>query len=219
MRVTGGHDTRVSLAALIAVRPELPEERAFAAVIHCTTRENWSPSSVAEEDSYIYNDNSLDDEVNRMCLADARMFLPGLNLNLTDRASMAASVEVRVPYVDPQVAHAAFSLDGSAKIRRREGKSELKRVAEDWLPREIVHRPKQAFGARFEPGCTRDLQELINDVLVGGQLTSSGMIRREALLHLIHEENTGRQDRAKQIWQLLTVELWYRHIQSMGVAG
>ena len=126
---------------------------------------------------------------------------------------------MRVPYVDPLVALAAFSLDGGAKIRRREGKSELKRVAEDWLPHEIVHRPKQAFGAPLRAWVHKDLQELINDVLVGGNLTGSGMIRREALLNLIHEENTGRQDRAKQIWQLLTVELWYRHIRSMGVAG
>jgi asparagine synthase (glutamine-hydrolysing) len=80
---------------------------------------------VIEEHSDVYHDNSLQDEVNRMCLADARMFLPGLNLAYTDRASMAASVEVRVPFVDPVVAQAAFSIDGSAKIRRRQGKLAL----------------------------------------------------------------------------------------------
>jgi asparagine synthase (glutamine-hydrolysing) len=176
-------------------------------------------NQVVEEHSYIYNDNSLDDEINRMCLADARLFLPGLNLSLTDRASMAASVEVRVPFVDPLVAEAAFSLDGEAKIRRREGKSELKRVAEDWLPHEIVHRPKAAFSAPLRAWVRNDLQEMINDVLVGGDLIRSGIIRREALLQLIQEEKTGREDRAKQIWQLLTAELWYRNIRSMGVAG
>ncbi len=77
----------------------------------------------------MYHDNNLQDEVNRMCLADTRLFLPGLNLAYTDRASMAASIEVRVPYVDPVVAAAAFSIDGRAKIRRREGKVALKRAA------------------------------------------------------------------------------------------
>ena len=67
-----------------------------------------------------------------MCLADTRMFLPGLNLAYTDRSSMAASVEVRVPFVDPVVAHAAFSVAGSAKIQRRQGKVALKRAAESW---------------------------------------------------------------------------------------
>src|SRR5262249_5076810 len=65
---------------------------------------------VIEQHSDIYNDNSLQDEVTRMCLADARLFLTGLNLAYTDRASMAASVEVRVPFVDPLVARAAFAI-------------------------------------------------------------------------------------------------------------
>ena len=174
---------------------------------------------VVEEHSDIYNDNSLPDEVNRMCLADTRMFLPGLNLAYTDRASMAASVEVRVPFVDPVVAQAAFSIEGSAKIRRRQGKVALKQAAESWLPREIVHRPKASFSAPLRAWVRNDLQEVIRDVLVGGELVGSGMIRREALLRLIQDEHAGREDRSKQIWQLLTLELWYRHARSMGVAA
>ncbi len=174
---------------------------------------------VVAEHSDLYRDNSLPDEVNRMCLADARMFLPGLNLTYTDRASMAASVEVRVPFVDPVVAHAAFSIDGTAKIRRRQGKVALKRVAESWLPREIVYRPKASFSAPLRAWVRNDLQEVIRDVLVGGELVGSGIVRREALLRLIQDEEAGREDRSKQIWQLLTLELWYRHAQSMGVAA
>src|SRR5215831_12394183 len=74
---------------------------------------------VIEEHSDIYNDNALQDEINRMCLADTRLFLPGLNLSYTDRSSMAASVEVRGPFVDPVVAQAAFSTPGHDKIQRR----------------------------------------------------------------------------------------------------
>ncbi len=174
---------------------------------------------VVEEHSDIYHDNSLPDEVNRMCLADTRLFLPGLNLAYTDRASMAASVEVRVPFVDPAVAQAAFSIGGTAKIRRRQGKVALKQAAESWLPREIVHRPKASFSAPLRAWVRNDLQELIRDVLVGGELAGSGMIRGQALSRLIHDEQAGREDYAKQIWQLLTLELWYRHVRSMGVAG
>jgi asparagine synthase (glutamine-hydrolysing) len=64
----------------------------------------------------------------------------------------------------------------------------------------------------------RDLRELIQDVLVGGQLMTSGMIRRDGLMQLIADEQAGREDRSKQIWQLLTLELWYRNARSMGVA-
>jgi asparagine synthase (glutamine-hydrolysing) len=173
---------------------------------------------ILEEHSGIYNDNSLPDEVNRMCLADARLFLPGLNLAYTDRASMAASVEVRVPFVDPVVAQAAFSIEGRDKIRRRQGKVALKRAAERWLPREIVYRPKASFSAPLRAWVRSDLQEVINDQLVGGELVQSGMIRVDALRRLIQEEQAGQQDHAKQIWQLLTLELWYRNARSMGVA-
>jgi asparagine synthase (glutamine-hydrolysing) len=174
---------------------------------------------LVEEHSDLYHDNSLRDEVNRMCLADARMFLPGLNLAYTDRASMAASVEVRVPFVDPVVARAAFSIAGSDKIRRRQGKLALKQAAEAWLPREIVHRPKASFSAPLRAWIRGDLRELIRDVLVGGELAESGFIRRDALNGLIADDLAGREDRSKQIWQLLTLELWYRHAQSMGVGA
>jgi asparagine synthase (glutamine-hydrolysing) len=173
---------------------------------------------VVEEHSEVYNDNSLADSVNRMCLADSRLFLPGLNLAYTDRASMAASVEVRVPFVDPVVTQAAFSIPGSAKIRRRQGKVALKLAAESWLPGEIVHRPKASFSAPLRAWVRGDLQELIRDVLVAGELVGSGMLRSVALRQLISDDLAGREDRAKQIWQLLTLEMWYRNAQSMGVS-
>ncbi|MBV9853425.1 MAG: asparagine synthase (glutamine-hydrolyzing) [Streptosporangiaceae bacterium] len=174
---------------------------------------------VIAEHGDVYNDNSLRDEVNRMCLADTRLFLPGLNLAYTDRASMAASVEVRVPFVDPVVARAAFSVGGRDKIRRRQGKVALKRAAESWLPREIVYRPKASFSAPLRAWVRNDLREVIRDVLIGGELAGTGLIRGGALLRLIDDEQTGREDRAKQIWQLLTLELWYRNVRSMGVAA
>jgi asparagine synthase (glutamine-hydrolysing) len=174
---------------------------------------------VIREHAEIYTDNALDDEINRMCLADARLFLPGLNLAYTDRSSMAASVEVRVPFVDPEVARAAFSISGSAKIRGRQQKVALKQAAEAWLPREIVHRPKASFSAPLRAWVRHDLRELISDVLVSGELVDTGMLRRDALAQLIADDRAGREDRSKQIWQLLTLELWYRNAQSMGVAA
>jgi asparagine synthase (glutamine-hydrolysing) len=173
---------------------------------------------VIDQHSHIYNDNSLPDEVNRMCLADIRLFLAGLNLAYTDRASMAASIEVRVPFVDPIVAQAAFTIPGRDKIRGRQGKVALKRAAESWLPREIVYRPKASFSVPLRAWVRNDLQEVINDTLVRGELVGSGIIRAGALQRLIQDEKDGREDYAKQIWQLLTLELWYRNMRSFGVA-
>lgn len=176
-------------------------------------------TDVIDEHAAIYNDNALDDEVNRMCLADARLFMAGLNLTYTDRASMAASVEVRVPFVDKVVAKAAFTIAGKDKIRGKVQKAVLKDAADNWLPREIVHRPKASFGAPLRAWVRNDLSELINDVLVGGELVQLGMLRKKPLLRLIADEQAGREDYAKQIWQLLSMELWYRQVRAAGVAA
>lgn len=174
-------------------------------------------SAVLEEHADVYNDTVLVDHVSRMCLADTRMFLPGLNLAYTDRASMAASTEVRVPFVDPEVVRAAFSLPGSAKIDGRTGKAALKAAARDWLPKEVVHRPKGLFSAPLRAWIRRDLGDLVDDLLVSGQLVGSGFLRRAAVQRLVDEERSGRADRSKQIWHLLTLEIWCRQTRAAAV--
>ena len=106
--------------------------------------------------------------------------MAGLNLTYTDRASMAASVEVRVPFVDKVVAEAAFTIAGQDKIRGKVSKAALKDAAESWLPQEIVHRPKASFGAPLRAWVRNDLKELIGDVLVGGELVQLGLLRKAA---------------------------------------
>ena len=166
----------------------------------------------------LYNDNGLADHVNRMCLADSRLFLPGLNLAYTDRSSMSASTEVRVPFVDPYVFQAAFSFRGSQKIKGRTQKIPLRTAAEDWVPREVVDRPKASFGAPLRAWVTNDLGPLIDDVLLDGELVSSGFLRLPPLRQLVSDQRSGRRDESKQLWQLLSMELWYRSALAAGVA-
>jgi asparagine synthase (glutamine-hydrolysing) len=82
-----------------------------------------------------------------------------------------------------------------------------------------VHRPKASFGAPLRAWVRGDLRELINDVLVSGELVQLGMLRKGAVQGLIADERAGRQDYAKQIWQLLSMELWYRQVRAAGVAA
>ena len=117
----------------------------------------------------LYTDSRLADHVNRMCLTDTRLFLPGLNLAYTDRSSMSASTEVRVPFVDPYVFRAAFSFRGNQKIKGRTQKVPLRAIAEDWVPRDVVDRPKASFGAPLRAWVTNDLGPLIDDVLLDGR--------------------------------------------------
>jgi asparagine synthase (glutamine-hydrolysing) len=165
---------------------------------------------VLTEHADTYHDNALGDFVNRMCLADARLFLPGLNLAYTDRASMAASTEVRVPFVDVEVVKAAFSLPGNRKIVGRQGKAALKRAASGILPKEIVYRPKGLFSAPLRAWMSRDLAPMMREVVNEGVLVSSGFLRQDALRRLVEEDAAGRQDRSKHLWHILTLEHWYR---------
>lgn len=176
-------------------------------------------SDLLDEHAAVYNDTTLPDQVSRMCLADSRLFLPGLNLAYTDRASMAASTEVRVPFVDVEVVKAAFSLPGSAKIAGRTSKAALKDAASSWLPAEIIHRPKGSFSAPLRAWVGRDLGEMVDDLVVGGTLVKSGFLRRDAVVRLVDDDRAGREDRSKQIWQLLNLELWCRDARSLGVKG
>ncbi|MEU3273742.1 asparagine synthase (glutamine-hydrolyzing) [Saccharomonospora sp. NPDC006951] len=165
---------------------------------------------VLAEHAQTYHDNLLDDFVNRMCLADARMFLPGLNLAYTDRSSMAASTEVRVPFVDLEVVKAAFSIPGRHKISGRHGKLALKEAAAPMLPGDIVHRPKGLFSAPLRAWMSRDLAPLVREVVHEGELVKSGFLREEALRRLVAEDASGKQDRSKHLWHILTLEYWYR---------
>ncbi|GDY32489.1 asparagine synthase (glutamine-hydrolyzing) [Gandjariella thermophila] len=199
---------------------ELPEETAFRRSYTMYDRRELldlvnpdlasTVDDVLAEHADTYHDNALEDFVNRMCLADARLFLPGLNLAYTDRSSMAASTEVRVPFVDVEVVRAAFAVPGKRKIVGRQGKAALKRAATSILPAEIVYRPKGLFSAPLRAWMSRDLAPLVREVVQNGVLVRSGLLRREALHRLVAEDAAGQQDRSKHLWHVLTLEHWYR---------
>ncbi len=208
---------------------ELPEEAAFRrsytlydpAELEALLDPELAPhvQNVVDAHRSLYADGQLTDHVNRMCLTDTRLFLPGLNLAYTDRSSMAASTEVRVPFVDPHVFRAAFSFAGDRKIRGRTQKIPLRDIAEDWVPRDVADRPKASFGAPLRAWVTNDLGPLIDDVLLDGRLVSSGFLSRPPLRQMVADQRSGRRDQSKQLWQLLSMELWYRGALAGGVAA
>jgi asparagine synthase (glutamine-hydrolysing) len=207
---------------------ELPEEAAFRRSYTLydpgELRQLIDPKLGCEVDDVIqqhleiYADNDLANHINRMCLADTRLFLTGLNLTYTDRASMAASTEVRVPFVDPVVFRAAFSLPAERKIRGRTQKAALKEAARAWLPPDIVNRPKASFSAPLRAWISHDLRDLVDEALVRGELVEAGFLQPGPLEALVSDDRSGREDRSKQIWQLLTLEIWYRQMRAAGVA-
>ena len=93
----------------------------------------------------------------------------------------------------------------------------MKDAARAWLPDEVIDRPKASFGAPLRAWVTHDLAEMIDDTLVRGELVGSGFLRPEPLVRMVKEQRAGRRDYSKQLWELLTLETWYRNARTAGV--
>jgi asparagine synthase (glutamine-hydrolysing) len=90
----------------------------------------------------------------------------------------------------------------------------LKEVAGSWLPDEIVNRPKGLFSAPLRAWVRNDLKEMVDDMLVGGELVSAGILDGGVIEDLIAVDRRGVEDKSKEIWQLLTLETWFRQADS-----
>jgi asparagine synthase (glutamine-hydrolysing) len=165
----------------------------------------------------LYAQGPAGDHVNRMCFTDLRLFLRGLNLFLTDRASMAASTEVRVPFVDIEVVKAAFATPGARKIVGQERKASLKKAAEAWLPRSIIYRPKAMFSMPLRSWIRRDLRELVDNTLSEGEIVGRGYLSRQHIRILIERDRAGIADNCREIWKLLTLDMWLRRQKQQAV--
>ena len=117
------------------------------------------------EHKQIFEAKFKNDPINRICNTDLSMFMLGLNLTYTDRASMAASVEVRVPFIDKLVITNAMQVPGKLKYKNGESKYILKKAAERFLPKKIIYRPKASFGAPIRSWISNDLKEMVDDLL------------------------------------------------------
>lgn len=184
------------------------DEASLAALIGGSIETDYA--ALRREHAAIYNDCRSVDAITRMCYTDTRLFMTGLNLAYSDRTSMAASTEVRVPFIDTEVARAAFAFPGNAKICGGEQKACLKQAAEAWLPTEIVYRPKASFTAPLRAWIRRDLASMVDDLLLNGYLVRDRYVECEALEKIVQDDRSGRADNAQAIWQLLTLEHWLR---------
>jgi asparagine synthase (glutamine-hydrolysing) len=150
------------------------------------------------------------DFVNQMLYVDMKTFLPCLNLTYTDKTSMASSTEVRVPLLDHGLVELAARIPAGLKLKGLTGKYILKRAAEAWLPREIVHRKKAGFSAPVRAWLVRDLRDFVEDLLSESNIRSRGYFEYSHVRRLIDDNLSGREDNSLKVFQLLTLELWHR---------
>ena len=148
--------------------------------------------------------------LDRMLALEQRFFLADHNLIYTDKMSMAAGVEARVPFLDLDLVALAARIPERVKQHGREGKWVLKKAMEPWLPREIIYRPKTGFGAPLRRWLHGELRTLLEDLLSADSLRRRGLFDPAAVHDLLRRHDAGRIDAAYTLLSLLVIELWCR---------
>jgi len=145
---------------------------------------------------------------NRTIAAYVQAYLIEDMLVKVDRASMAASLEVRTPFLDPDVVELMCRLPVSMKLRGPGGKYLLRRLMRGRIPDPILDRDKQGFSAPLGEWLRGPLVPLVRDTLEATRLSAVGLLDAASVQQLVDEHLSGHRDHARRLWLLLQFELW-----------
>lgn len=137
-------------------------------------------------------------------------YLPDDLLIKTDRASMAASLEARSPFMDHKLVELAARIPSNLKLEGSATKLILKQAAAGLLPDDIIHRPKHGFGVPVGRWFRDDLAGYAAAILLDPMTLARGYFREPALRSLLDEHTSGARNHGQRIWLLLTFEWWHR---------
>ncbi len=150
--------------------------------------------------------------LNQMLYLDTKIFMTTLNLTYNDKMSMASSVEVRVPFLDRELAEfVAWNVKPEWKLKgkwRPVTKHIFREAMRSMLPEEVLRQPKAGFAAPVDYWLAHDLRPMVDDLLSESQVRCRGLFRPEVVRRYIDEQRRGAEDWSMQIWQLLTLEIW-----------
>ncbi|MBK7705535.1 MAG: asparagine synthase (glutamine-hydrolyzing) [Acidobacteria bacterium] len=155
-------------------------------------------------------------EIEKMQFLDINYYMAEDILTKVDRASMAVSLEVRAPFLDPRVAQFAASIPLSYKLKGSKGKYILKKAVEPLLPKGILERPKKGFGIPVADWLKGKLNPLMRDLLAPSRLKDQGLFDPDNVEKLIREHETGVASNHKQLWTLLVFQLWFDNFLKKG---
>jgi asparagine synthase (glutamine-hydrolysing) len=155
----------------------------------------------------------------RMLLLEQKYFLADHNLNYTDKMSMAAGVEVRVPFLDPDLMQLASRVPDRYRIRSGEAKWILKRAMEPLLPRDVIYRPKTGFGVPLRAWMRGPLRGLVRDTLDPGAVRRRGIFDAGAVTRLVEADERGQGDFAYTILGMVCTEVWCRKFVDSPAGG
>jgi asparagine synthase (glutamine-hydrolysing) len=179
----------------------------------CLWSENELPPLMGEtlpESQYeeIFEETKEWPPLSRLMRVDQRTYLPDAMLTKVDRASMAVSLEVRVPLIDHRVIEYTATLPDSLKYKNGTSKYLLKKLLARYVPPELFKRPKMGFGVPIDTWFRTDLKTLLLDYLSPDRLRREGLFNQAFVEDRIKEHITGQANHQYRLWSLLMWEMW-----------
>jgi asparagine synthase (glutamine-hydrolysing) len=165
--------------------------------------------SAAEVFREIDKQCDTDDPLSRIQYLDMKTYLPGDILTKVDRASMAHSLEVRVPILDSDLVEWAGTIPSSLKLHGREGKYIFKKALQGMVPDSILYRDKMGFAVPIGQWLRGPLQNEVRKRLLSGAVADSGIFDRGVVASLIDEHTSGTRNHSSPIWALLVFAGFY----------
>jgi asparagine synthase (glutamine-hydrolysing) len=157
-----------------------------------------------------FDENPSIGGLSQLIYADLKTSLADDLLALTDRMTMAASIECRAPFVDQELVEMASSMPDNLKIRGLTMKYVLKKALKPWLPSEILHRKKRGFGAPMGSWIRNDLQPLVDNLLSKEQIERRGLFNSNVVQEMIAKHKAEKNDYTDHLLALINLELWCR---------
>ncbi|MEO6626302.1 MAG: asparagine synthase (glutamine-hydrolyzing), partial [Burkholderiaceae bacterium] len=151
-----------------------------------------------------------EDALNRMFAVDAETQLPDDLLLLTDKMSMAVSLECRVPLLDHQLVELAASMPTAIKVRGGRLKHVMKEALSGMLPRDILERKKRGFGTPMGAWLKKELAPLLRRLLAPDVVSSRGLFRQPVVDRLMADHEANRIDGTDVLLAMMNLEIWSR---------
>jgi len=164
-------------------------------------------------------DAPVEHHLDRVQYADMKTYLPGDILTKVDRASMATSLEVRVPLLDHQLLEWAATLPPALRLKAREGKYVLKKAMEERLPHEVLYREKMGFSIPLATWFRGPLRDVVRQRLLDGVLEQAGLFDMTFITRLLDDHQSGISDYSVPIWALLMFESFLSNVHITSAAG
>jgi asparagine synthase (glutamine-hydrolysing) len=150
----------------------------------------------------------LSNAVDQLIYRDMAGYLTGDILVKLDRATMAAGLEGRCPFLDDRVIEFAWRLPTETKIRNGQGKLPLRRLLRRYLPEALFERPKQGFNVPIGEWLTGPLRGWAEELLDGARIRREGLLHSGGVQACWQQHLSGRSDRSGELWAILMVQAW-----------